>query len=147
MGYTVPPPPPVLAKDLGLCSQKPAEIWGQWLPRQERKRKQGPPFFSLLFPPPSTSPSLWVLNAAGEQRVLSEKARGWDRVGAAGTRPGLPHLSFTVAAGAGRAPSHQGCPFPQLPRCPSGPLGDGLRVRPCSVAEMQGRRDSRRNEP
>lgn len=56
-----------------------------------KKEEAGPPFLPLLFPPsPSTSPSLWFLNAEGEQRVLFEKARDWDRVGVVGNQPGLP---------------------------------------------------------
>lgn len=91
LGTHCPSPSSCPGKDLRLHSQEPAEIWGQWLPREERKRKRGPPFPSLFFPPsPSTSPSLWVLNAEGEQRVLSEKARVWDGVGVAGNQPALP---------------------------------------------------------
>lgn len=89
--------------------------------KKEREEARTPPTAA----PPTTSPPLRVLNAEGEQRVLSERARGWDRVGAAGNQPRSPHCSLVVAAGAGWAPSHQCRPFPQLPRCPSRPQGAG----------------------
>lgn len=78
LGHTAPSPSFCPGKDLRLCSQEPAEIWGQRLPRQERKRgSKDPPNLPLLLPPPTTSPPLWVLNAEGEQRedvILSPHA-------------------------------------------------------------------------
>lgn len=97
LGALCPSPSSCPGKDLRLHSQEPAEIWGQWLSREERKRKRGPPSPLLFSPSISTSLSLWVLNAKGEQRVLFEKARVWDRVGVAGNQPTLPpppHLSL-----------------------------------------------------
>ena len=106
LGHTAPSPSPCPGKDLSLCRQQPVEIWGQRAGQARKKeRKQGPPHPAppkTVPPSPNQQAPVWGLNAKGEQRVLSEKARGRDRVGEVGSQPLTTPSSFLVAAGAGR---------------------------------------------
>lgn len=110
--------------------------------KKEREEARTPP---PLLPLPTTSPPLWVLNAKGEQRVLSEKARGWDRVGAAGNQPPLPALQPLGGSwsGLGSRP-----PVSSLPPTPTLPFMATHRVtvRPCPGEMMQGERGRRQKE-
>ena len=83
-------PPPVLAGISGSAARSLRRFGASGLPRQEREEARTTPLPSSLPHPQVQSPPLWALSAEGEQRVLSEKAQGWDRVGAAGNQPALP---------------------------------------------------------
>lgn len=130
-------PSPILAEISGSAARSLQRSGASGLLRQERKRgsEDHPPLSSSPIHK-STSPPLWTLNAEGEQRVLSERAQGRHRVGAAGKPPSLPPRLPSGGSWI-RLPPHAAVPAPSS-HAALGATGGGGDSEPLLCREKQG---------